>query len=69
VPRVKYAMDSRPKNSFSMSYTSHKVNFPGVFHTKTRTVVIGRILPPKSRYFNLTTLAQIEYLSSDRIVI
>jgi len=30
VPRVKYAMNYRPKNSFSMSYTSRKVIFPGV---------------------------------------
>jgi len=29
VPRVKYAMDYRPKNSFSMSYASRKVIFPG----------------------------------------
>jgi len=30
VPRVKYAMNYRPKNSFSMSYPSRKVIFPGV---------------------------------------
>jgi len=30
VPRVKYAMNYRPKNSFSMSYASRKVIFPGV---------------------------------------
>jgi hypothetical protein len=29
VPRVKYAMDYRPKNSFSMSHASRKVIFPG----------------------------------------
>jgi len=29
VPRVKYAMNYHPKNSFSMSYTSRKVIFPG----------------------------------------
>jgi len=29
MPRVKYAMDYRPKNSFSMSYASRKVIFPG----------------------------------------
>jgi len=29
VPRVKYAMDHRPRNSFSMSYASRKVIFPG----------------------------------------
>ena len=28
--RVKYAMNYRPKNSFSMSYASRKVIFPGV---------------------------------------
>jgi len=30
VPRVKYAMNYRPKNSFSMSYASRLVIFPGV---------------------------------------
>jgi hypothetical protein len=30
VPRVKYAIDYWPKNSFSMSYASLKVIFPGV---------------------------------------
>jgi len=29
VPRVTYAMDYRPKTSFSMSYASRKVIFPG----------------------------------------
>jgi hypothetical protein len=29
VSRVKYAMDYRPRNSFSMSYASRKVIFPG----------------------------------------
>ena len=29
MPRVKYAMNHRPKNSFSMSYASRKVIFPG----------------------------------------
>jgi hypothetical protein len=30
VPRVNYTIDYRPKNSFSMSYASRKVIFPGV---------------------------------------
>jgi len=30
VPLVSYAMNYRPKNSFSMSYASHKVIFPCV---------------------------------------
>jgi len=30
VPHVKYAMNYRPRNSFSMSYASRKVIFPGV---------------------------------------
>ena len=30
MPRVKYAMNYGPKNSFSMSYASRKVIFPGV---------------------------------------
>jgi len=29
VPRVNYAMEYRPENSFSMSYASRKVIFPG----------------------------------------
>ena len=29
MPRVKYAMNYHPKNSFSMSYASGKVIFPG----------------------------------------
>jgi len=33
VPRVKYAMDYGPKNSFSMSYASRNVIFPGVLIT------------------------------------
>jgi len=37
----------------------------GFYHTKTRTVAIGPVLPPKTRHFNLTTLAPIKYLSSD----
>jgi len=31
VPRVKYAMDYRPVNSFSMSYASRKVIFAGAW--------------------------------------
>ena len=30
MPGVKYAMDDRPTDSISMSYTSSKVIFPGV---------------------------------------
>jgi len=40
----------------------------GSYHTKTRTVAIGPVLPPKTRHFNITTLPPIKYLSSDRIV-
>jgi len=39
----------------------------GSYHTKTRTVAIGPVLPPKTRHFNITSLAPIKYLSSDRI--
>jgi len=43
VPRVKYAMDYRPKNSFSMSYASRKVVFPGGGHLlKTIRSLRGR---------------------------
>jgi len=38
------------------------------YHTKTWTVAIGPVLPPKTWHFNLTTLAPIKYLSSDHIV-
>ena len=33
MPCVKYAMDYRPKNSFSMSYALRKVIFPGVCYS------------------------------------
>jgi len=38
------------------------------YYTKTRTVAIGPGLPLKSQHFNITSVAQIKYLSSDRIV-
>jgi hypothetical protein len=41
----------------------------GSYHTKTRTVAIGPVLPPKTRHFNTTSLAPIKYLSSDHIMI
>jgi len=40
----------------------------GFYHITTQTVVIGPVLPPKTRHFNLTTFAPIKYLSSDCIV-
>ena len=40
----------------------------GSYHTKTQTIAIGPDLPPTTWQFNLTTLAPIKYLSSDRIV-
>jgi len=39
------------------------------YHTKTRTVAIGPVLPPKTQYFNLTTWPLIKYFSYDHIVI
>jgi len=36
VPRVKYTMNYRPKNSFSMSYASRKVIFPGESRSLTQ---------------------------------
>jgi len=39
-----------------------------IYHTKTRTVAMGPVLQPKTWLFNITNLAAIEYLSSDRIV-
>jgi len=38
------------------------------YHTKSWTVAIRPVLPPKTWHFNLTTLAPIKYLSSDHIV-
>jgi len=38
------------------------------YHTKTWTVAIGLVLPPKTCHFNITSLAPIKYLSSDCIV-
>ena len=40
----------------------------GSYHTKTRTVAIGPVLPPKTRHYKSTIFAPIKYLSSDRIV-
>jgi hypothetical protein len=40
----------------------------GSYHTKTRTIAIGPVLPPKTRHFNTPSLAPIKYLSSDRIM-
>ena len=40
----------------------------GSSHTKTRTVAIGPVLPPKTRHYKSTIFAPIKYLSSDRIV-
>ena len=39
----------------------------GSYHTKTQTVAIGPVIPPTTWHFNITTLAPIKYLSSDRI--
>jgi len=41
----------------------------GSYHTKTRTVGIGPVLPPKTQHCKSTIFAPIKYLSSDRIVI
>jgi len=41
VPRVKYAMDYRPKNSFSMSYASRKVIFPGAVGGENIHIVVN----------------------------
>jgi len=40
----------------------------GSYHTKTQTVAIGPVLPPTIRHFNFTSLAPIQYLSSDCIM-
>jgi hypothetical protein len=40
----------------------------GFYHTKSRTVAIGPVLPSNTRYFILTTLAPNKYLSSDCMV-
>jgi len=38
------------------------------YQSKTRTVAIGPLLPPKTRHFNLTALPPIKYLRSDCIL-
>ena len=40
----------------------------GSYHTKTRTVAIGPVSPPKTRHFSITTLGPIKNLISDHIV-
>jgi hypothetical protein len=41
VPRVKYTMNYRPINSFSMSYVSRKVIFPGARKLNTAHLVFS----------------------------
>jgi len=38
------------------------------YRTKSWTLAIGPVLPPKTRQFNITSLLAIKYLSSNRIV-
>jgi len=40
----------------------------GLYHTKTQAVAIGPVSRQKTRHFNITTLAPIEYLNSDCIM-
>ena len=40
----------------------------GFHHTRNRTIAIGPVLPAKTRHFKFTTLAPIQYLSSDCIM-
>jgi len=40
----------------------------GSYHTKTRTVAIGPVLPPKTRHYKSKICALIQYLSSDCIM-
>jgi hypothetical protein len=53
VPRVKYAMDYRPKNSFSMSYASRKVIFPGEGQISINDQAITDIIALRSILNNL----------------
>jgi hypothetical protein len=40
----------------------------GLYHTKSRTIANGPVIPPQTRHFNITALPPIRYLSSDCIV-
>ena len=65
MPRIKYAMDYRRRNSFSMSYASHKVIFPGAsmindYAESPDQVLLLMYMGPRSRVheysFRLHTL-------------
>ena len=60
---------SNPLERFRVTFGTVTEPLQKVYHTKTWTVAIGPVSPPKTSHFNLTNLAQIKYLSSDRIVI
>jgi len=40
----------------------------GSYHPKTWTVALGPVLPPKNWHFNITSLAPIQYVSSNSIM-
>jgi len=59
-----------PNSRFSSGPCSNPEpdRYNGFCHTKIWTIVIGPVVPPKTRHSNLTTFAWIKYLSSDRIM-
>jgi len=58
----------RVSNSSGLGYKPEPKSCNELYHTKTRNVANGLVSLPKPRHFNITTLAPINYLSSDCIV-
>jgi len=58
--------DRRVGSGFGFDPEPNRCN--GSYHTKTRTVAIGPVLPPKTQHYKSTIFAPIKYLSSDHIV-
>jgi len=67
--RLLFAMVPTRGNSSVLGLGPELNRSNGFYHPKTQTIAIGLVFPPKTRHFNLTTLAPIEYLSSDHIMI
>jgi len=67
---LKLMLATVPKSWFSSRSGSNmeQDSCNGSDHTKTRTVLIGPVLPTKTGHLNMTSLPPTEYLSSDRIM-
>ena len=66
--RIVIATGTNRRVSFGCGYDPELNCCNGSYHTTTRTVAIGPVLPPKTQHFSITSLAGIRFLSSDRMV-